>query len=531
MPHDFVTNLYVFVPAGFAAPAHPAHVPHQRAGCHRRCRGHCHCRTARNQTRRHPGGGGGRRVIQQRGGRFPDYRSHVAHVQAQQVQKTVIPLGTSQLIDFAYIVAIALFILALKWLSSPATARRGVLSGEIGVGLAIVTTFFNPGLVQYKWIILALAIGAAVGIPLGLVHMTAVPQRTALSHSCGALSAALIGIAEYYMSLPRVSRFEMTEIALEVIIGSLTFTGSLIAAGKLQEILPQRPITYRGQNFVSLSVLGAAVVIGVSLVLNPNNTHLFPAMVIVALIFGVLLVTPIGGADMPTVISLLNSYAGFSAALLGFVLNLKVLVVAGALDGSSGFILSVIMCKAMNRSFTNVLFGAFGAVQVSKAKGEEERTVRTASPEEAAAILGAANTVLIVPGYGMDVKFAIHPVAGRMPGHMNVLLAEADIPYDKLLEMESANSELPQTDVALIIGANDVTNPAARDEQGSPIYGMPIIEVDKARTVMVIKRSMSPGFAGIDNNLYYLDKTFMLFGDAKSFVNDILRELSGGSSG
>ncbi len=382
--------------------------------------------------------------------------------------------------------------------------------------------------------------------------MTAVPQRTALSHSCGALSAALIGIAEYYMSLPRVSRFEMTEIALEVIIGSLTFTGSLIAAGKLQEILPQRPITYRGQNFVSLSVLGAAVVIGVSLVLNPNNTHLFPAMVIVALIFGVLLVTPIGGADMPTVISLLNSYAGFSAALLGFVLNLKVLVVAGALDGSSGFILSVIMCKAMNRSFTNVLFGAFGAVQVSKAKGEEERTVRTASPEEAAAILGAANTVLIVPGYGMavaqaqhkvrelydaltrrgvDVKFAIHPVAGRMPGHMNVLLAEADIPYDKLLEMESANSELPQTDVALIIGANDVTNPAARDEQGSPIYGMPIIEVDKARTVMVIKRSMSPGFAGIDNNLYYLDKTFMLFGDAKSFVNDILRELSGGSSG
>jgi NAD(P) transhydrogenase subunit beta len=464
----------------------------------------------------------------------------------------VISLGTSQLIDFAYIVAIALFILALKWLSSPATARRGVLSGEIGVGLAIVTTFFNPGLVQYKWIILALAIGVAVGIPLGLVHMTAVPQRTALSHSCGALSAALIGIAEYYMSLPRVSRFEMTEIALEVIIGSLTFTGSLIAAGKLQEILPQRPITYRGQNFVSLSVLGAAVVIGISLILNPNNTRLFPAMVIVALIFGVLLVTPIGGADMPTVISLLNSYAGFSAALLGFVLNLKVLVVAGALDGSSGFILSVIMCKAMNRSFTNVLFGAFGAVQVSKAKGEEERTVRTASPDEAAAILGAANAVLIVPGYGMavaqaqhkvrelydaltrrgvDVKFAIHPVAGRMPGHMNVLLAEADIPYDKLLEMESANSELPQTDVALIIGANDVTNPAARDEQGSPIYGMPIIEVDKARTVMVIKRSMSPGFAGIDNNLYYLDKTFMLFGDAKSFVNDILRELSGASSG
>jgi H+-translocating NAD(P) transhydrogenase subunit beta len=255
---------------------------------------------------------------------------------------------------------------------------------------------------------------------------------------------------------------------------------------------------------------------------------------------------------MPTVISLLNSYAGFSAALLGFVLNIKVLVVAGALDGSSGFILSVIMCKAMNRSFTNVLFGAFGAVTASQAAVKEERTVRTASPEEAAAILGAANAVLIVPGYGMavaqaqhkvrelydaltrrgvDVKFGIHPVAGRMPGHMNVLLAEADIPYDKLLDMESANSEMPQTDAVLIIGANDVTNPAARDDQSSPIYGMPIIEVDKARTVMVIKRSMSPGFAGIGNDLYYLDKTFMLFGDAKSFVNNIVHELSGGGHG
>src|SRR5579884_3637561 len=457
-----------------------------------------------------------------------------------------------QNLEFAFIAAIVLFMLALKWLSSPVSARRGVVAGEIGAALAVAATLSSPEVVEYKWIIIPLIIGAAIGIPLGMVKITAVPQRTALSHAFGALSAAMIGIAEYYVAFPNVPRFEMAEIALEVIIGSLTFTGSLIAAGKLQEILPQRPIVYRGQNIVSLSVLGAALVLAIALVIHPSNGVLFPIMVVVALVFGILLVTPIGGADMPTVISLLNSYAGFSAALLGFVLNLKVLVVAGALDGSSGFILSVIMCKAMNRSFTNVLFGAFGAVQVSKAKGEEERTVRTASPEEAAAILGAANTVLIVPGYGMavaqaqhkvrelydaltrrgvDVKFAIHPVAGRMPGHMNVLLAEADIPYDKLLEMESANSELPQTDVALIIGANDVTNPAARDEQGSPIYGMPIIEVDKARTVMVIKRSMSPGFAGIDNNLYYLDKTFMLFGDAKSFVNDILRELSGGSSG
>jgi H+-translocating NAD(P) transhydrogenase subunit beta len=460
----------------------------------------------------------------------------------------VTSLATQQLLDFAFIAAVALFILALRWLSSPVTARRGVLAGEIGAALAVGATLLNPELVQYRWIVIALIVGAGIGIPLGMVHMTAVPQRTALSHAFGALSAAMIGIAEYYVGVPHVTRFEMGEISLEVIIGSLTFTGSLIAAGKLQEILPQRPITYPGQNFVSLSALGAAILMAVALTVDPNHTFLFPIMVGVALIFGVLLVTPIGGADMPTVISLLNSYAGFSAALLGFVLNSKVLIVAGALDGSSGFILSVIMCKAMNRSFTNVMFGAFGQVQASAAAATEARTVRSASPEEAAAILAAASEVLIVPGYGMavaqaqhkvrelydvltkkgvDVKFGIHPVAGRMPGHMNVLLAEADIPYDRLLEMDDANSELPQTDVALIIGANDVTNPAARTDPSSPIYGMPILDVDKARTVMVIKRSMSPGFAGIDNPLYYFDKTLMLFGDAKAFVGDIVRELSG----
>ncbi|MGH9689696.1 MAG: NAD(P)(+) transhydrogenase (Re/Si-specific) subunit beta [Candidatus Acidiferrales bacterium] len=459
-------------------------------------------------------------------------------------------LVTQQLIDSAYIVAVVLFILAIKWLSSPVSARRGVLVGEIAAALAVGATLCDPELVQYKWIVIALIIGAGIGVPLGLVHMTAVPQRTALSHAFGALSAAMIGIAEYYVGIPHVTKFEMGEIGLEVIIGSLTFTGSLIAAGKLQEILPQRPIVYKGQNFVSLSVLAAALLIAIALVLNPNNTVLFPIMVIVALFFGILLVTPIGGADMPTVISLLNSYAGFSAALLGFVLNSKVLVVAGALDGSSGFILSVIMCKAMNRSFANVMFGAFGQVQASTAAATETRTVRGASAEEAAGILAAANRVAIIPGYGMavaqaqhkvrelydaltrkgvDVRFGIHPVAGRMPGHMNVLLAEADIPYDRLIEMDDMNSDLPQTDVALIIGANDVTNPAARTDAGSPIYGMPILDVDKARTVMVIKRSMSPGFAGIDNPLYYMDKTLMLFGDAKSFVGDIIRELGGGS--
>jgi H+-translocating NAD(P) transhydrogenase subunit beta len=454
-----------------------------------------------------------------------------------------------QYLDFAFIVSVVLFILSIKWLSSPATARRGVLAGEIAAAIAVIATLFNPDLVQFKWIIITLIIGAAIGIPLGMVKMTAVPQRTALSHAFGALSAAIIGIAEYYVGVPRVTRFEMGEIGLEVIIGSLTFTGSLIAAGKLQEILPQRPITYKGQNIVSLTVLGAALVLAVLLVINPNQAYLFPAMVIVALFFGILLVTPIGGADMPTVISLLNSYAGFSAALLGFVLNSKVLVVAGALDGSSGFILSVIMCKAMNRSFTNVMFGAFGQVQASSGAVKEDRVVRSASAEEAASILLAASKVVIVPGYGMavaqaqhkvrelydgltkkgiDVRFAIHPVAGRMPGHMNVLLAEADVPYDRLIEMDDINGDMAQTDVSLIIGANDVTNPAARSDTSSPIYGMPIIDVDKSHTVMVIKRSMNPGFAGIDNPLYYLDRTLMLFGDAKAFVTNIVKEISGG---
>ena len=452
-----------------------------------------------------------------------------------------------QNLDVAYVVAVVLFILSLKWLSSPATARRGVLAGEIGAAIAVIATLFNPEVGEYRWIVIALIIGAAVGIPLGMVKMTAAPQRTALSHAFGAASAAMIGISEYYAGLSRMTRFQMGEIGLEVIIGSLTFTGSLIAAGKLQEILPGRPIVYRGQNIVSLAVLGSALALAIALIFNPAHTLLFTLMVVLALVFGVMLVTPIGGADMPTVISLLNSYAGFSAALLGFVLNSKILVVSGALDGSSGFILSVIMCKAMNRSFTNVLFGAFGQVAAGGSAVQEERPVRSASAEEAAGMLEAASRVVIIPGYGMavaqaqhkvrelfdaltkrgvDVQFAIHPVAGRMPGHMNVLLAEANIPYDRLKEMDEINGDFPQTDVALVIGANDVTNPAAKTDKSSPIYGMPVLDVERARTTMVIKRSMNPGFAGIDNPLYYLDNTFMLFGDAKAFVSNIVKELS-----
>lgn len=459
--------------------------------------------------------------------------------------------GTATFIEIIYLVATALFILALVWMRTPATARRGVRAGEIGMALAIGGTLLHQGIVEYKWIAIALVLGSIIGVPLGMVHMTAVPQRTALSHAFGAFCVTLVGTAEFYLRAPAVPRFTMSVLSVEVILGALTFTGSLMAAGKLQEVLPQRPITYKGQNLVNLSLLGVAVGVAAYLVHDPGHIHLFPVMLVIPLVFGVLMIIPIGGADMPTVISLLNSYAGLSAAAMGFVLDSKLLIIAGALDGASGFILSVNMSKAMNRSFTNVLFGAFGQEQVAGTAVREARPVRSATAEEAAAILAAANKVIIVPGYGMavaqaqhkvrelydslskrgvEVKFAIHPVAGRMPGHMNVLLAEADIPYDKLLDMDEVNGEFPQADVALVIGANDVTNPTARSDASSPIYGMPILDVDKARTVMVIKRSMSPGFAGIDNPLYYLDKTLMLFGDAKSFVGAIVRELGGGQS-
>jgi len=464
-------------------------------------------------------------------------------------------LGSQNFIAIIYLVASALFILALKWMNSPATARRGIFAGETGMVLAIGGTLLQLGVdgklqhlaIDYTWVFIALGIGTAIGIPLGLVQMTAVPQRTALSHAFGAFCVTLVGTAEFYLRTPNVQPFMMSVLCCEVILGGLTVTGSLMAAGKLQEVLPQRPITYKGQNVVNLGLLAVAIGIAGYLVHNPGATHLYPVMVGIALLFGVMLVIPIGGADMPTVISLLNSYAGLSAAAMGFVLGNKLLIVAGALDGSSGFILSVIMSKAMNRSFTNVVFGAFGQVAPPAAGAQEARPVKSASPEEAAGILAVASRVVIVPGYGMavaqaqhkvrelydslskrgvDVRFAIHPVAGRMPGHMNVLLAEADVPYDRLMEMDDINGDFPQTDVSLIIGANDVTNPAAKTDKSSPIYGMPVLDVERSHTVMVIKRSMNPGFAGIDNPLYYMDQTLMLFGDAKAFVSNIVKELS-----
>jgi len=449
----------------------------------------------------------------------------------------------------SYLAAAALFILSLRWLSDPKTARRGVGAGVAGMAAAIGGTLLHPEIVNYTWIVIAFVVGTVIGVPLSKVPLTAVPQRTALSHAFGGLAAGLVGTAKYALWLQdgELTTFRMVAIGIEVILGYVTFTGSLMAAGKLMEIVPTRPMTYPGQNVVNLGLLAIAAGAGVVLLFKPEMWQIFPVVIALSLIFGVLLIMPIGGADMPTVISLLNAYAGLSAVAMGFVLENKVLITAGALDGSSGFILSVIMCRAMNRSFTNVLFGAFGQVQTAAA-GAEAKTVKSGTPRDAADLLENAGSVVIVPGYGMavaqaqhrvreiydqltkrgvDVKFAIHPVAGRMPGHMNVLLAEAEVPYDALIEMDDINRDLPQTDVVLVVGANDVVNPAARHDTKSPIYGMPIIDADRAKFVIANKRSMNPGFAGIDNELYYADNTLMVFGDAKAVLGEIVKALAG----
>ena len=460
--------------------------------------------------------------------------------------------------QLAAILATALFIFSLHWMNDPKTARRGVIAGVTGMLVAVGATWVQPEIVHHGWIVLAIVAGFIVGVPLSRVPLTAVPQRTALSHAFGGLAAGLVGTAEYFLGLgdgpSELTAFRMGAIVAEVILGFLTFTGSLMATGKLQEVrwIPQRPVTYPGQNVVNIGVLAVAVALGVLVVIHPAaawSARAFLGLAGLALLFGVLLIIPIGGADMPTVISILNSYAGLSAVAMGFVLNNKLLVTAGALDGSSGLILSIIMCRAMNRSFTNVLFGAFGTVQAARAVGEQ-KAWKQETVEGAAQLLEQARLVVIIPGYGMavaqaqhkvrelydqltkrgvTVKFAIHPVAGRMPGHMNVLLAEADIPYTALVEMDEINPEMPQCDVALVVGANDVVNPAARYATDSPIYGMPIIDADKARTVLAIKRSKNPGFAGIDNELYVQDNTWMLFGDAKAVLGDLVKQLTGGS--
>jgi H+-translocating NAD(P) transhydrogenase subunit beta len=460
------------------------------------------------------------------------------------------------IVQLAYLVATILFVFALHWMNTPATARNGVYAGVAAMTIAILVTWAQPEVVHHGWIILAVLAGFVVGIPLSRVPLTAVPQRTALSHAFGGLAAGLVGTAKYYLWFSEgpenLTAFRMVAIIVEVVLGFLTFTGSLMAAGKLQEVkwIPQRPVTYPFQNVSNLGLLAMAVVAGILLTLHPAADwapKTFPVIIALALVFGVLLIIPIGGADMPTVIAILNSYAGLAAVAMGFVLDNKLLITAGALDGSSGLILAIIMCRAMNRSFTNVLFGAFGQTQQTKAGGDHKE-YKSETIEGGAQVLEQANLVVIIPGYGMavaqaqhkvrelydqlkkrgvTVKFAIHPVAGRMPGHMNVLLAEADIPYTDLVEMDEINPEMPQADVALVVGANDVVNPAARSDRGSPIYGMPIIDADKARTVFAIKRSKNPGFAGIDNELYFSERTWMLFGDAKNVVGELVKQLSG----
>jgi H+-translocating NAD(P) transhydrogenase subunit beta len=460
------------------------------------------------------------------------------------------------IISLFYLVGAVGFVLSLKWMSDAKTARKGIFAGEIGFVLAIIGTLLLPIITPtgYLYIAVAILIGAAIGVPLGLlVPMTAMPQRIALSHAFGALAAGLVGIAKYYENYDSaigISWFVMAVLGIEIVLGSLVFTGSLMAAGKLQEVkfLAQRPIVFPLQKSLNFTILAIAVAAVILLTIDPTQTWAIPVIIVAGLSFGVLLIIPIGGADMPTVIALLNAYAGIAAALLGFVLSNNLLIVAGALDGMSGLILSIIMCRAMNRSFRNVLFGAFGATEQGGGDGQEVGSIRSASFDEAGDLLKMARLVVIVPGYGMavaqaqhkvreladalekegvEVKYAIHPVAGRMPGHMNVLLAEANVPYEQLLDMEEVNPEFPQVDVVLVLGANDVVNPAARHDTSSPIYGMPILDVDKAATVMVVKRSMRPGFAGVENELFFNEKTLMVFGDAKAVMGELITEVSG----
>lgn len=470
--------------------------------------------------------------------------------------KTAAETETTQVVaDYTYILSAFLFIMSLKWMSKVKTSRRGNYAGTAAMILAVVGTMIATHIEAeaYMWIFGAIALGGAIGIPMAVfMPMTAVPQRTALSHAFGGLAVGMVGIAkllEFINAGQEIHTFIMVVLGAEILLGFLTFTGSMVAFAKLQELISSSPVLYPGRNFVTLTTFLVAIGSAVMLGIQPEVGPFLYALIISSLLVGVMLVMPIGGADMPTVIAILNAYAGLSASAMGFVLNNKLLIIAGALDGSSGLILAIIMCKAMNRSFLNVLFGGVGQTAAATAGTGEQRTVASYTPSDAAAILDTAKHVIIVPGYGMavaqaqhtvkelyeelvsrkvKVQFAIHPVAGRMPGHMNVLLAEADIPYEALVELDEINPVFPEADVAIVLGANDVCNPAARTQKDSPLYGMPILNVDKAHTVMVVKRSLGSGFAGIDNELFYLDKTMMIFGDAKKVVTEVVNEVKNG---
>ena len=448
-------------------------------------------------------------------------------------------------IEFSYLLASILFILGLKGLSHPETAKRGMHLAEFGMLMAIIGTLMHHDIVTYTWILIGLAVGSVAGLAMGVwVPMTAMPQRTALSHAFGAFAAALVGISEFFKHGGHLEPVMMGALGFEVMLGSLTTTGSLLAFAKLQGLVRGTPMTYKGQNIFNMALLAVTIGIFIYLIVMPGSMPLFFTMVGLAFVFGLLLVMPIGSADMPVVMSLLNSYAGLASAATGFVLSNKVLIIAGTLDGFSGFILSILMCRAMNRSITNVLFGAFGSAATTGAAGEQQGSMREVGLDDIATQLAYANKVIFVPGYGLataqaqhavreladvlekrgvTVKYGIHPVAGRMPGHMNVLLAEANVPYSSLYELEQINPEFPTTDVAVVIGANDVVNPDARDNPGSPIAGMPILEVDRSKSVVVLKRGQGKGFSGLENPLFFKPVTGMLYGDAKDTLTRLVQ--------
>ena len=448
-------------------------------------------------------------------------------------------------IEFSYLLASILFILGLKGMSHPETAKRGMHLAEFGMLMAIIGTLMHHEIISFTWILAGLAIGSVVGLAMGFwVPMTAMPQRTALSHAFGAFAAALVGISEYFKHQGHLEPVMMGALGFEVMLGALTTTGSLLAFAKLQGLVRGTPMTYKGQNIFNMALLAVTVGIFIYLIFAPASMPLFFTMAGLAFLFGLLLVMPIGSADMPVVMSLLNSYAGLASAATGFVLNNKVLIIAGTLDGFSGFILSILMCRAMNRSITNVLFGAFGSAATAQGGGEQQGSMREVGLDDIATQLAYANKVVFVPGYGLataqaqhavreladalekrgvTVKYGIHPVAGRMPGHMNVLLAEANVPYSALYELEQINPEFPTTDVAVVIGANDVVNPDARDNPTSPIAGMPILEVDRSKSVVVLKRGQGKGFSGLENPLFFKPVTGMLYGDAKDTLTRLVQ--------
>lgn len=462
-------------------------------------------------------------------------------------------MDLSIIINFSYIISAALFIFGLKMLSSPATARKGNTLSAIGMLLAIIAALVSQG-IDYKWIALGMAAGGVIGFfAARLVAMTAMPEMVAIFNGFGGAASLLLAWFEYsgkYQGNDLAPVFTAIVLVLSIFIGGMTFSGSMIAWGKLSEKISGKPYLFSGQHIVNIIIIATALGISVLFAMNPGEGNFYLLILIaVALVFGVMSVIPIGGADMPVVIALLNSYSGIAACAAGFVIHNNILIVAGALVGASGIILTNIMCKAMNRSLANVLFSGFGAVTVSGAGGQvDQGEVRPATAEDVYYILEAADSVAFVPGYGLavaqaqhqvrelgeilekngtDVQYAIHPVAGRMPGHMNVLLAEANVPYDQLIEMDDINPNMETVDVVVVIGANDVVNPAALEDESSPIYGMPIIEVHRAKTVIVLKRSMSPGFAGIQNALFFNDNTRMFFGDAKASITGLIAEFKG----